>query len=85
MLSFSINLKVPVDDKTGLKLEDFVIVLQTHMQAEIMLKKFVEGKVVCVDATHGTNAYNFSLVTLLVEDEYGEGFPVAWRTANKED
>ena len=55
MLSFSINLKLPVGDKTGLKLEDFVIVLQTPMQAEIMLKKFGEGKVVCVDATHGTN------------------------------
>ena len=69
-LSSSINLKVPVDDKTGLKLEDFVIVLQAPMQAEIMLKIFFEeGKVVCVDATHGTNAYNFSVVTLLVVDE----------------
>ena len=52
-----------------------------------MLKKFGEGKVVCVDATHGTNAYNFNFntVTLLVEGEYGEGFPVAWRTDDKED
>ena len=31
MLSFSINLKAPVDDKTGLKREDFVIALQTHI------------------------------------------------------
>ena len=41
-----------------------------------MLKKFAEGKVVCVDATHGTNAYDFKLITLLVVDEYGERFRV---------
>ena len=72
------------DDKTGLKREDFLIVLQTPIQAE-MLIKFAEGKVVCVDATHGTNAYDFKLITLLVVDEYGEGFPVAWCITNKED
>ena len=71
------------DDKTGLLREDFLIALQTPIQAE-MLKKF-GGKVVCVDATHGTNAYDFKLITLLVVDEYGEGFPVAWCVTNKED
>ena len=71
------------DDKTGLQTDDFIIVLQTPVQAE-MLKKF-GGKVVCVDATHGTNAYEFKLITLLVVDEYGEGFPVAWCIANRED
>ena len=63
------------DYKTGLKREDFLIVLQTPIQAEIF-KKFAEGKVVRVAATHGTNANSFKLVTLLVVDEYGEGFPV---------
>ena len=43
------------DDKTGLKREDLLIVLQTPIQAK-MFKKFAEGKVVCVDATQGTNA-----------------------------
>ena len=71
------------DDKTGLKREDFLIVLQNPIQAE-MLKRF-GGKVVCVDATHGTNAYDFKLITLIVVDEYGEGFPVAWCITNKED
>ena len=42
------------EDKTGQKREDFLIVLQTPIQAE-MLIKFAEGKVVCVAATHGTN------------------------------
>ena len=71
------------DDRTE-KGEDFLIVLQTPIQAE-MLKKFAEGKVVCVAATHGPNAYDFKLVMLLVVDEYGEGFPVVWCTTNKED
>ena len=72
------------DDKTGVKQEDFLIVLQTPIQAE-MFKKFAEAKVVHVAAAHGTNAYDFKLVTLLVVDEYGEGFPVAWCITNKED
>ena len=50
-----------------------------------MLKKFTEGRVVCVDAAHGTNANDFKLVALPVVDEGGEGFPVAWCTTNKED
>ena len=53
------------DDTTGLKRDDFLIVLQTPIQAE-MFKKFAEGKVVCIDATHGTNAYDFKLITCLV-------------------
>ena len=50
-----------------------------------MFKRFAEVNVLCVDATHGTNAYDFKLVTLLVVDECGEGFPVAWCSTNKED
>ena len=72
------------DDGKGLKKDDFLIVLQTPIQAE-MLKRFGEHKVVCVDATHGTNAYDFKLITLLVVDEYGEGFPCAWCITNRED
>ena len=41
------------DDKTGLKREDFLIVLQTPIQAD-MFKKFAEIKVVCVAAPHGS-------------------------------
>ena len=39
---------------------------------------------VCVATARGTNAYDFKLVTLLVVDEYGEGFPVAGCTTNKD-
>ncbi len=35
-----------------------------------------EKKVVCLDGTHGLNGYDFELVTLLVNDDYGSGFLV---------
>ena len=31
-----------------------------------------------IDSMHKTNAYDFFLTTLLVIDNFGEGFPVAW-------
>ena len=68
----------------NLLLEDFLLVLQTPLQQD-MLKKFSQDRVVCVDGTHGTNGYNFVLITLLVVDEYGEGFPVGWCISNRED
>ena len=44
------------------------------------------GKVcVCMDATHGTNMYDFNLITVLIIDEFGEGIPVAWAVSNRED
>ena len=52
---------------------DFVLAIQTSLQADIM-KKFGE-KVICVDGTHGTNGYDFMLTTVMVVDEYGEGLP----------
>ena len=62
--------------------DDFFLVLQTPLQAD-MLKQF--SKIICIDGTHGTNGYDFTLVTLLVVDEFGEGFPAAWCLCNKED
>ena len=62
--------------------EDFALVLQTPTQTE-MLKEF--GKIICIDSTHGTNGYDFNLITILVIDEFGEGFPVGWCISNRED
>ena len=56
---------------------DFILAIQTPLQERIM-KKLTNGRVLCVDSTHGTNGYDFTLITVLVVDEYGEGFPVAW-------
>lgn len=61
-----------------------MIVIQTPLQAE-MLQVCGNNNVVCVDATHGTNSYDFQLITILVMDEFGEGFPAAWCISNKED
>ena len=38
-----------------------------------------------MDSTHGTNGYNFNLITIVVIDEYGEEFPVAWCISNREE
>ena len=38
-----------------------------------------------MDATHGTNIYDFQLITLLIMDSLGEGIPVAWAITNHEN
>ena len=68
----------------NLEVRDFVLVLQTPLQRD-MLKTFAPNRVVCVDATHGTNGYDFLLISVLVIDEFGEGFPVAWCLSNRQD
>ncbi|XP_050300050.1 uncharacterized protein LOC126738662 isoform X2 [Anthonomus grandis grandis] len=67
-----------------LKNEDFLLGLMTNCQGE-MLKKFGIGGIICMDATHGTNPYDFKLVSILVVDDFGEGFPVAYLFSNRED
>ena len=57
--------------------------MQTPLQKH-MLQQFGSNGV-CCDSTHGTNAYDFSLTTVLVADEFGKGFPVAWCLSNHED
>jgi len=39
-------------------------------------------KEVALDSTHGTNAYDYQLTTLMVIDEHGEGFPAAFCFSN---
>ncbi len=63
--------------------EDFLLCLQTEFQLEMF--KLFGHKVICVDATHATNMYEFLLITVLVIDEFGEGVPVAWAISNRED
>ena len=43
------------------------------------------NKIICVDDTHGTNSYDFNLMTVLVVDEFGEGYPTAWCISNRTD
>ena len=72
------------DESNNMHDDDFLICLQTPMQAS-MMKKFGHQRILCIDSTHGTNSYNFSLVTLVVVDEFGEGYPVGWSLSNCED
>ena len=71
------------DPQGQLSNDDFLLVLQIEFQRD-MLRQF-RNNVVCVDSTYGTNAYYFSLITLMVIDEFGEGIPVAWAISNKEE
>lgn len=63
-------------EREGVKDNDFLLALQTQFQLEMM--KAFGGNVICVDATHSTNYYEYLLVTVMVVDDFGEGIPVAW-------
>lgn len=54
--------------------EIFCIGYQTKAQASIMLK--FAGKILCVDATHGLTKYGYQLLSLMVKDDTGRGYPV---------
>ena len=51
----------------------FVLGIQTKEQRDMFIKG--SQKILCIDATHSTNRYGFALVTLLVPDEFGKGYP----------
>ena len=70
-------------DEGEIHKDDFMLVFQTEFQRDLLI--FYSNDVVCMDATHGTNMYDFQLITLLVVDTYGEGIPVAWAISNHEN
>ena len=65
----------------NLDVNDFILCLQTPFQGS-MMKKSGHNGIICIDSTHGTNIYDFLLITVLVVDEFGEGFPVGWCISN---
>lgn len=50
-----------------------------------MLNKFGQNRIVCLDGTHGLNKYDFELITLLVIDDLGSGFPCYFMFTNLKD
>ena len=56
--------------------DDFLVIIQTPLQREMY--KIFGSRGVCCDSTHGTNGYDFTLVTIMVIDDFEQGFPVAW-------
>ena len=69
------------DDCDDLAKNDFLLAIQTEYQRDMMIK--YGEKVICMDDTHGTNMYDFTLITVLVIDDHGEGIPVAWSLSNR--
>ena len=69
-------------DMDNVGIDDFILGIQTEFQKDMLLGL---DKCVCIDSTHGTNMYDFNLITVLVIDGFGEGIPVAWAIANRED
>lgn len=63
--------------------EDFCLIFMNTSQ-KYMLKLF-SCNIICIDSTHGLNSYDFELTTLLIVDEYGEGFPCACMFTNRKD
>ncbi len=55
----------------SLSSDSFVLAFQTEFQLDLY-KKYASS-VLCIDSTHGTNAYNFKLITCIVADEFGQG------------
>ena len=82
VLLYKAQCEIPQNQCHRMSTNDFVLVLQTEIQAQ-MLEMFGPQRIVCIDDTHGTNGYNFTLITIMVVDEFGEGFPVAWCISNR--
>ncbi|GFV78777.1 MULE domain-containing protein [Trichonephila clavipes] len=66
-----------------LKDEDFVLVIMTDFQKEMIIK-YGKDKI-CIDGTHGLNkhSYDFYLFSVLVVDEHENGIPVAFCFSNR--
>ncbi|GFS52659.1 uncharacterized protein NPIL_356961 [Nephila pilipes] len=67
----------------GLKSEDFLLVIMNRCQREML--SFYGNDTICLDFTHGMNAYGFDLATILVLDDKREGFPAAFILSNRQD
>ncbi|KAJ8911929.1 hypothetical protein NQ315_016270 [Exocentrus adspersus] len=70
-------------EEDGFKKEDFCLLIMNSFQKSMLLKF---GKnIIAIDGTHGLNGYDLDLVTLLVIDEFNQGFPVAFLFSNRKD
>ncbi|XP_050506518.1 uncharacterized protein LOC126884577 isoform X1 [Diabrotica virgifera virgifera] len=66
-----------------LQYEDFFLIIMTDGQKDLLLR-FGED-CICIDGTHGLNAYGFELHTILVLDDLREGYPTAFLISNRSD
>ncbi|KAK7582668.1 hypothetical protein V9T40_014113 [Parthenolecanium corni] len=61
----------------------FILGFQNDRMLEVM--KEGVNKTVCIDGTHGTNAYKFELINFVVPDRMGRGYPVVHFITNRKD
>lgn len=61
--------------------EHFTLIISTTFQQEMLLK--FGSKAICIDSTHNTNEYELHLTTIVVIDEFGNGFPAAYYFSKK--
>ena len=61
----------------------FAVGIQTRQQKEMFEKQ--ANKIVCIDAIHKTNQYEFPLVNILVPDEFNKSLPVGHLICNRAD
>ncbi|VEN58334.1 unnamed protein product [Callosobruchus maculatus] len=62
---------------------DFVLIIMNEIQASL-LSQFGKN-IIAIDSTHGMNNYDFEMTTLMIVDEFNEGFPVALMFTNRKD
>lgn len=74
-----------VDEDRHLRADDFCLVIISEAQIAGLQQLNRPSCEVAMDSTHGTNAYDFQLTTLMLVDENGEGFPAAFCFSNRVD
>lgn len=61
----------PMDEYPNLAKDSFVLAVQTEFQMKLYQK--FSSRILCIDATHCTNAYRFKLISCVVPDEFDQG------------
>jgi hypothetical protein len=75
------SLASPAPPGSGLQGDVYFLAVQTEAQRKVFER--LRSNLVCIDETHNTTMYEkLILTTLLVRDEWGHGFPVAWLLAS---
>ncbi|KAJ8971401.1 hypothetical protein NQ314_000725 [Rhamnusium bicolor] len=62
---------------------DFCLIIMSQYQQHMLVK--YGNNIIAVDETHGLNNYDFKLTTLMVVDNFNEGFPGAFMFTNRKD
>ncbi|KAG8976619.1 hypothetical protein FRC05_003458 [Tulasnella sp. 425] len=69
------------DPHDSIDSEDFSLIIQTPWQRRIFAE--TGEYVLCMDGTHNTQVYGYTLFTLLSRDKYGHGVPVAYMISSR--